>query len=121
MSGPKSDKIWADAIHMAVKRYHEEEDETGKVKKQRYLNLLADNLVQAGVKGDIQAIKEVGDRLDGKPAQAIDQTIRDERNIPDRTNAELIEEAAGLIGEIEGDRPRGRRKRASANGSSDLH
>jgi len=75
MPGPKSDKIWADAVRKAVHRYHEEKDENGKVKKTRYLNLLADNLVGAAAKGDIQAVKEVGDRLDGKPSQAIDAQI----------------------------------------------
>lgn len=69
--GPKSDKVWSDAIRLAVHRYHEEKDENGKVKKVRYLNLLADNLVDAGIKGDVSALKEIGDRLDGKSAQAV--------------------------------------------------
>ena len=69
MSGPKSDKIWADAIRKAVHDYHEEKDASGRVKKTRYLNKLAANLVQAGIAGDVQAIREIGDRLDGKPKQ----------------------------------------------------
>lgn len=68
-AGPKSDKLWADAVHQAVKRYHEETTADGKKKKARYLNLLADNLVKAGMKGDITALKEIGDRLDGKAVQ----------------------------------------------------
>jgi len=74
MPGPKSDKIWADAVHKAVHEYHEEKDADGKVKKVRYINQLALNLVKAGAKGDIQAIKEIGDRLDGKPKQAVEAT-----------------------------------------------
>ena len=35
------------------------------------LRVIADKLVESAVQGDIQAIKEVADRLDGKPAQAV--------------------------------------------------
>lgn len=69
--GPKSDKIWADAIRRAVSRCHEEKDAKGKVQKLRYLNLLADNLVKSGLKGDVAALKEIGDRLDGKATQGV--------------------------------------------------
>jgi len=69
--GPKSDKIWSDAIRRAVHRYHEARDQNGKIVKERYLNLLADNLVEAGIKGDIAAVKEIGDRLDGKAHQSV--------------------------------------------------
>ena len=72
MRGPKSDKTWADAIKRAVNRYHEEKDAKGKKHKIKYINVLADNLVKQGVKGDIQALREIGDRLDGKPKQAVD-------------------------------------------------
>lgn len=72
MPGPKSDKVWSDAIRRAVHEYHESKDRVGKVRKVRYLNLLAVNLVKAAAGGDMQAMKEVGDRLDGKPSQAIE-------------------------------------------------
>jgi len=62
--GRKSDKEWRDAIRIAVN----ERDEGTKTKK---LRLLADKLVAAGLEGDMQAIKEIGDRLDGRPAQAV--------------------------------------------------
>lgn len=65
MPGPKSDKIWADAVRKAVHEYHEEKTPDGKVKKTRKLNMLAVNLVNAGIDGDMQAIKEIGVRLDG--------------------------------------------------------
>lgn len=35
------------------------------------LRQIADTLIDLAMNGDIQAIKELGDRLDGKPAQAI--------------------------------------------------
>lgn len=66
--GPKSDKLWSDAVRMAVLR--EDRDEDGKIRKR--LNVLADNLVKLAMEGDMQAIKEVGDRLDGKPKQMIE-------------------------------------------------
>ncbi len=71
MASIKSDKLWAGAVRKAVHEYHEEKDENGKVKKIRHLNRIAQTLVQSAGDGDIQAMKEVGDRLDGKPAQAI--------------------------------------------------
>lgn len=70
MPGPKSDKVWSDAIRKAVHEYHKAKDANGKVKKTRYLNLLASNLVQLAADGDVSALKEVGDRLDGKPHQS---------------------------------------------------
>lgn len=66
-TGPKSDKLWAHAVRIAVNR--EAEDELGK--KRKRLNIIADKLARAAMGGDMQAIKEIGDRLDGRPAQAI--------------------------------------------------
>lgn len=62
--GPKSDKIWRDAIMRAVKR----EVEKGGGRK---LEKLADKLVERGLDGDVSAMREIGDRIDGKPVQAI--------------------------------------------------
>lgn len=64
--GRKAEKVWADAVRRAVMRRLENEE--GKPQK---LERLADNLVEMGLAGDMQAMKEIGDRLDGKPAQAI--------------------------------------------------
>lgn len=65
--GPKSDKLWADAVRLAIHR--EEQEPDGQIRKR--LNIIADNLCRMAMAGDMQAIKEVGDRLDGRPAQAI--------------------------------------------------
>lgn len=75
--GPKSDKIWADAIRRAVHRYHETKDANGKKQKERYLNLLADKLVEKGVSGDVMALKEIADRLDGKAPQYMEMAGKD--------------------------------------------
>ena len=63
--GAKSDKLWRDAIQRAVKRRLNGEGNP------QALDELADKLISKGLEGDIPAIKEIGDRLDGKPAQAI--------------------------------------------------
>lgn len=65
--GKKPDKLWYHAIMRAVNRPY------GEVlpKKAPKLEYLADMLVEKGMAGDVQASKEIGDRLDGKPAQSI--------------------------------------------------
>lgn len=78
--GPKSDKLWADAVRLAVLRDSEEFDEDGKIRKR--ISVIADNLVKAAAAGDIQAIKEVGDRLDGRPKQAVEHGGPDGDDIP---------------------------------------
>lgn len=59
-----SEKLWRDAIRVAVNRA--QEDPT----KGKKLVALADALVDAGMTGDVSALKEIGDRLDGKVPQA---------------------------------------------------
>lgn len=60
---PKRVKIWKDAINRAIKR-REDADPLA-------LEKLADKLLAAVDAGDVAAIKEFGDRVDGKVAQAI--------------------------------------------------
>lgn len=59
--GRPKEKPWRDALNMALK------DGDG-----LRLRRIADAVVTLAETGDMQAIKEIGDRLDGKPAQ---QTI----------------------------------------------
>lgn len=61
--GRKSDKVMRDAIRLALHRT----DEDGT----KYLTRVADALVKAAAGGDIQAIKEVNDRMDGKAVQPV--------------------------------------------------
>lgn len=53
-------KPWFDALNRALLA------EDGKK-----LRALADKLIDRALEGDVTALKEVGDRIDGKPAQAI--------------------------------------------------
>jgi len=57
-------KPWRDALMRAISRRASENDPQA-------LEKIADAIVAAAISGDIQAIKEIGDRVDGKPAQAI--------------------------------------------------
>ena len=70
MPGPKSDKLWSQAIRMAAMREMEDPNTPGQ--KIKRLNIIADNLVRMAAEGDIQAMKEVGERLDGKAKQETD-------------------------------------------------
>ncbi len=80
-AGSKPDKLWRDALMRAVKRRAK-----GKGASQR-LELIADKCVEGALDGDMQAIKEIGDRLDGKPTQA----ITGDPEQPHRLVAEIID------------------------------
>lgn len=62
MAAPKGNtnankaKIWSDAVRKAILM-------NGR------LDLLANSLINKALEGDIPALKEIGDRLEGKPAQ----------------------------------------------------
>ena len=60
----KKARLWADAIRRAVARRAGGDLSVG-------LDTLADKLIAAVETGDLPALKEFGDRIDGKPAQAI--------------------------------------------------
>ena len=65
--GRKSDKIMRDALVVALHR--EAADADGKPTKRLYL--VADALVTKALSGDVPAIKEVWDRVEGKAPQPI--------------------------------------------------
>ncbi len=63
--GGKPDKLMRDAIIIALKRAADE----GKGTK---LTKVAEKLVDNALAGDMQAIKEVNDRVDGRAPQSVD-------------------------------------------------
>lgn len=83
--GPKSDKIWRGAIMRAVRRAESGEPTSG---AQR-LEKLADALVEKGLAGDVPAMKEIGDRLDGRPHQTTDVALNRPRDMREWTTEEL--------------------------------
>jgi hypothetical protein len=60
---PKAEKSFANMLRIAIKEAHDE----GRDK----LRAIADALVSKAVEGDVPAIKEIADRLDGKVPQAV--------------------------------------------------
>ena len=80
-NGSKSDKLWRDAIHRAVKRSIGE----GDLKK---LEKLAEVLVEKALDGDIGALKEIGDRLDGRAVQGVQALDKDGK--PDNMRVEVL-------------------------------
>lgn len=64
--GPYIDKPFRDALRLAVKRTGDD-----KAKGKTKLDRIAAQLVAVAMEGDVQAAKEVADRLDGKVPQAI--------------------------------------------------
>ena len=93
------DKPWRSAIRKAV---HELRAADGDDKKVKALGLLADRLVTKGLEGDIAAIKEIGDRLDGKAVQGVGLDVAVtvtaiERTIVDPVEPKLAGESPTLI------------------------
>lgn len=80
--GRKKDKPWADALRLVVNR----DDDEGK----KRLVKIAEQCVKAAEAGDLQAMREIGDRLDGKPAQAIIGGDDDDPVIKSVTKIELV-------------------------------
>lgn len=80
--GP-GEKPWRDAIRRAVNRRVQGDGDP------KALDKLAEQLVALGMSGDVPAIKEIGDRLDGKPRQESDVTIHDDRDPNSLSDAEL--------------------------------
>lgn len=73
--GPKSDKLWRDAVLRAVK---ERRDGKNGI---HALDKLAKKIVDLGLEGDIAAIKEIGDRIDGKPMQGMEMGVAPGSNV----------------------------------------
>lgn len=66
--GQKYNRDWREAIRMALA------DKDGSDWKKALRNI-ATTLIEAAQQGDMAAIKEIGDRLDGKPQQSVDMNV----------------------------------------------
>ena len=63
--GRGQEGLWRSAVNLAVKRLVDGSDV-------KALTRLAETLVEKGLGGDLAAIVEIGNRLDGRPSQSID-------------------------------------------------
>lgn len=70
---PKKPWRWAEVIRTVAERM----DKSGK----EYKVAIAEALLKEALKGNVAAIKELGDRLDGKAKQAIEMTGADREPI----------------------------------------
>lgn len=85
--GRRKERLWAAAIERAV-------DRADAIGKRPRLDDIADKLIESALAGSMHAIKEIGDRLDGKAVQAqeIDLTKENQYDdVPTSTINMLIE------------------------------
>ena len=64
-------RIWQSAIHQALEK-------RGAGDRMEALRAIADRLIDQAEAGDMAALKELGDRIDGRAAQALTVTGDDE-------------------------------------------
>ena len=89
MAAPKGNRnarkarVWRDALVYVLDNF-----ENSAIKKGQCLRMMANKLVEKALDGEMPAIKEIADRLDGKPHQAFVE-VSDNRPIEQLTNAEL--------------------------------
>lgn len=60
------DKPWTNALERAIAQY-----KAGDVRMGQALRRIADGVVTRAINGDAAAVKEISERLDGKPIQPI--------------------------------------------------
>lgn len=65
-SGRPKSKDWSEALRKAVRAVPDDDP----LKRQR-LELLAEALMAKALSGDVMALKEIGDRIEGKVPQAL--------------------------------------------------
>jgi hypothetical protein len=78
---PPKEKSFANMLNIAIKEAIEGSDKTK-------LRVVADALVDKAMTGDVQAIKEVADRIDGKVPQGI---VGDDEHDPVNVAVNVIE------------------------------
>jgi hypothetical protein len=105
-----TDKEWRSALRTALLEKHP--------KHGTNLRAIADMVVQSAIAGDMDAAKEIGNRLDGRPSQSVEiqQTVT--HDLTKFTDAQL---AALIARGIEGDSASGDRGSASSEDQGKLH
>ena len=83
-SGQRKDKLVRDALMLAVSRIQE-----GDPEGRKKLAIAAAAVVEKAVEGDLQAFKEIADRIDGRAPQSVDVTTRHEQPVTEWTDHDL--------------------------------
>lgn len=84
-------KVW----HAAIMRALETRD-SSRIDGKKEIDALAETLLNLVAAGDLAALKEFGDRLDGKPAQSV--TVGGDEANPVRTISEVLLRAVDATG-----------------------
>lgn len=97
--GRGTDKPWREALRRALAR------KAGKGNGvDQSLELVANKVVELALSGDIQCIKEIGDRIDGKAHQSSTVTVKDVRTATDAELLAVLQEDSGTgVAETPGD------------------
>ena len=88
---------WTDQLRWALANY---EDSPSAIERGQALRTIAVNVVKSAIGGDWRAIEEIGNRLEGKPAQAV-QVAGDSEGGPIRHALEVlfVEAASSVSGQ----------------------
>ena len=76
-------KMWSAAINRAL-------DARTRLEGKEALDTLAEELLKKCAEGDLSALKELGDRIDGKPAQSLNVGSEEENPLRLVTTVELV-------------------------------
>lgn len=83
MARPVSEKTFANMLRVAIKEAHGE----GGTK----LRAVADALVSKAMAGDVPAIREIGDRLDGKVMQQVELSGDPDNPVASRVEMVIVD------------------------------
>jgi len=83
MARPVSEKTFANMLRVAIKEAHGE----GGTK----LRAVADALVAKAMSGDVPAIREIGDRLDGKVMQQVELSGDPDNPVASRVEMVIVD------------------------------
>lgn len=76
----KENRLWSDTIRRALAQ-----------KNGAKLRALVDRLIDRAAEGDIAALKEIGDRIDGKAAQALLMQGDPDKPLEQRIQVEIVD------------------------------
>ena len=89
--GPKPDKEWRDALRLEL---HTIVADPASGERAKALRLIAAKVVSMAINGDMRAISEIGDRLDGRPHASV--AVSAPAECADMSESELIAIARGF-------------------------